>query len=344
MIEINASQGGQMLRTSLALSALTRQPVRVTDIRASRPNPGLKAQHLTAVQTLATICNAELKGTKPGSTAIEFSPKQIKPVNLSVNIQTAGAISLLLQQVQPAALLEEVRLRIAGGTNVAWSPAVEFTQHALFPALRSMGARFELKVVKRGFFPKGQGYVVFSSKKARLPLQPLNLTELGSLQFIEIFSSSASLPEDVSRNQAIAAKHALQHLGVEFRETIESMEQAATIGSSISLFAHFSKGAVLGGSALGAKGKPADAVGREAAQDLLSELQAKQPCDRHLADQLLPFMALARGKSQICCTKLTQHCLANTIVAEKFLPAKFLVEGSLGKPARIAIEGVAFAP
>ncbi|MBN2066980.1 MAG: RNA 3'-terminal phosphate cyclase [Candidatus Diapherotrites archaeon] len=346
-IEIDGSMmegGGQTIRTALALSALARKPVKITKARASRPKPGLKPQHLAAAETLAEICSAGLRGAKPNSTELEFSPNEIKPANLNVRIGTAGSISLLLQQVLPVSLLQEIKLRIVGGTNVAWAPPVEFLQAALFPVLRKSGARLDLKVRKRGFFPKGQGVVHFSSKPAKLPLKPISLTELGGLESIEIVSSSASLPKDVSRNQAVAARHALQHLNLDFIEKIESSEHLATIGSAISVFARFSKGAVLSGSALGMKGKPAEQVGKEAAQALLAELEAKQPCDSHLADQLIPFMALAKGKSEIRATKLTQHCLTNIAVTEKFLPVKFSVRGSLGEPAEISVEGHAFSP
>ncbi len=349
MIEIDGGEGesgGQLTRTALALAALTKQEIRIVNIRAKRPKPGLQQQHLAAVKTLAEICGAQLQGAQLHSTKLLFSPKQIRQVNLNVSIGTAGSVALLLQQILPVALVDEIKLRVIGGTNVAWSPPIEFMQRVLFHSLQKMGARFNLYVNKKGFFPKGMGMVSFSSKPAKLPLRAINLTELGKLEFIEILSSSASLPKEVSRTQAIAARRALQHLNadlnIEFRESIESSEHAETIGSAISAFACFSSGAVLSGSALGEKGKPAERVGEEAARNLLSELGPKQPCDSHLADQLIPFMALAKGKSELRCTKLTQHCLTNIAIVEKFLPVKFAVEGELGKPAKISVEGVAF--
>ncbi len=359
MIEIDGGageSGGQLTRTALALAALTKQEIRIVNIRAKRPKPGLQPQHLAAVKTLAEICGAQLQGAQLHSTRLLFSPKQIRRVNLNVSIGTAGSISLLLSQILPVALVDEIKLRVVGGTNVAYSPPIEFLQRVLFPSLHKMGARLNLYVNKKGFFPKGNGIVSFSSKPAKLPLRSINLTELGELEFVEILSSSASLPTEVSRNQAIAARRALQnplqHIcsnlnagnaeDIEFRESIESSESSATIGSAISIFAHFSRGAVLSGSALGEKGKPAERVGEEAARNLLSELGPKQPCDSHLADQLIPFMALAKGKSELRCTLLSQHCLTNIAVVEKFLPVKFAVEGELGKPAKISVEGAAF--
>jgi RNA 3'-terminal phosphate cyclase len=206
-----------------------------------------------------------------------------------------------------------------------------------------MGFRAGVNVGKRGFFPKGGGVVSFSSRRARLPLKPVNKTDLAPLDFIEIFSSSASLPTSVSRDQVAGARHALRHLNAPFEEFVESAEQSSSIGSSVSVFAHFGS-SVLSGSALGARGKPAEKVGKEAAQALLGEIQPKAPCGSHLADQLLPFMALAKGKSEIFCSRITPHCLANIAVIERFLPVKFIADSPLESPGRISVDGAAFVP
>ncbi len=335
--------GGQILRTSLALSALTGKPLQIKNIRASRPKPGLRPQHLASVETIASICNAELKNAFPGSKELLFTPKQISSANLNINIGTAGSISLLLQQALPAALLQAVKLHVSGGTNVSFSPPIEFLQHALFPSLHKMRARLEAKIGRRGYFPKGNGSVSFSSKPAKLPLKPISLTEFGKIEFVKIFSHCASLPKKVAENQASSARHALQKLNLEFVENIECKERSSTIGSGITLLAYTATGAVLTGSALGKKGLPAEQVGREAAENLLRELTPKKPCDSHLADQLIPFMALARGKSEIHTGSLTRHCQTNIAVVEKFLPVKFKVQGSLGKPTAISVEGVSFS-
>jgi RNA 3'-terminal phosphate cyclase (ATP) len=345
VIEIDGSQGeagGQILRTSLALSALTGKALQIKNIRASRPKPGLRPQHLASVRTIAEICNAELKGASPDSKELSFSPKEISSTNLNVSIGTAGSISLLLQQAMPAALLKEIKLHVSGGTNVPFSPPFEFLQHALLPALRKMGARFEAKLSRRGYFPRGNGLASFSSKPAKLPLKPVSLTNFGKPEFIKLFSHCASLPRKVAENQASSARHALKQLNLEFEETIECRENASTIGSGITLLAFTSTGAVLSGSALGKKGLPAEQVGREAAEKLLKQLAPKKACDSHLADQLIQFMALAKGKSEIQATSLTRHCQTNIAVTEKFLPVKFEVQGSLGKPASISVEGASF--
>jgi len=344
-IEINGSfgeGGGQIIRTSLAMSAIAGMPVEISNIRASRPKPGLRPQHLAAVNTLAEICKADLQNASIGSSSISFKAKKVLPSNITVNIGTAGSISLLLSQVLPVSLLEETKLLAFGGTNVSFSPPIEFLQECLFPALRKMGARFNVIVNRRGYFPKGLGSVSFSSKPARLPLKPISLTDFGKLEFVRIYSHCTSLPKSVAKNQVSSAKYELESLNTEFEEVIECRERSETIGSGITLFARTTSGAVLSGSALGAKALPAEKVGKQAAQNLLAELNAKRACDSHLADQLIPFMALAKGSSELNTTKLTQHCLTNIAVVEKFLPVKFKVQGEKGKPATISVKGIGF--
>jgi len=221
VIEVDGSEGeggGQIVRTALALAAVSNKAVGISNIRANRSKPGLRPQHLAAVETLASICGAELKGAKLGSAELGFKAGKIMPTSLKVNIGTAGSITLLISQVLPVSLLEETGLRVGGGTNVAFSPPIEFLQKALFPALHKMGARLELNTNRRGYFPKGNGLASFSSKPASLPLKPINLTNLGRLEFVKAFSHCASLPKKVAENQASGAKYVLQKLGVEFVE------------------------------------------------------------------------------------------------------------------------------
>lgn len=346
-IEVDGSLGeggGQILRTGLALSALTGKLLHVKNIRGSRPKPGLRPQHLASTKTMASICEAELKGAVPNSRELSFAPKRVKASNLKVNIGTAGSVTLLLQQVLPSALLQETRLLVSGGTNVPFSPPAEFLEHALFPVLNRAGARLGLKLIRRGYYPKGNGAVSFYSRPARLPLKPICLTGSPKPKSVTVFSHCASLPKRVAENQASSAKHALRELNLEFEEFIECRESSSTIGSGITLLAFSEDGFVLSGSALGRKGVPAEHVGREAAERLLEEISQGMPCGSHLADQLIPFMALAKGNSEIHTARLTGHCLTNISIAEKFLPASFRVDGAPGGPAKISVEGTAFTP
>ncbi len=346
-VEIDGSigeGGGQVLRTSFALAALQGKPIKISNIRASRPKPGLSPQHLTALQTLSSICGAGIEGALRGSESVSFIPGEIKDSQLAINIGTAGSISLLLQQLLPAALKSKSRIRIVGGTNVDWSPPIEFMQHLFFPLLKKMGAKFNLSVSKRGYYPKGRGIVTFLSSKAKLPLKPINLDEFQGLQGVSVFSHSSNLPREVSVNQAKSAENLIraEFPDAIFAETIESKNPSDTIGSGITLIASDAGRNKLSGSALGRRGKPAEQVGKEAAEKLLAHIKQGKAVDSFTADQLIPFMALAKGYSTIHCSRLSQHCLTNITVCEKLLGVKFGVKGLIGKQAEISVEGTAF--
>ncbi|MDD5148119.1 MAG: RNA 3'-terminal phosphate cyclase [Candidatus ainarchaeum sp.] len=347
LIEIDASQGeggGQVLRTALALSALLEKPVHIFNVRAGRPAPGLKAQHLAAVNAIAALSKAEIKGNFPRSTDIFFSPKKIVPEKFNVNIGTAGAISLFLQQLLPLGLKNSLDFHVSGGTDVAFAPSICFLQNALFPKLKKAGARFEAKVLAQGFFPKGCGRVFFRSSPSKLPLKPLVFSKAENFSHFECFSSSSGLPQEVSARQARSAKKTLleKFPDADWVERLSSKQEIKeTTGSAIDLFAVF-ENTSLGANALGEKGRQSELVGEEAAKKLVEELSSGNAVDSHCADQLLVFMALAKGASEIRVPRLSQHCLTNISIIEKFLPCKFEIDGALNLPAAIRVEGVSF--
>jgi len=344
IIELDASTGGQIFRYGIGLSALLGRPVRVKNIRKQASNPGLQMQHLTSLSTLSEICSAETKGMRLHSMEIEFSPKQVKEKSVTVNIGTAGSVTLLLQSLLLPSMLKKITLSIIGGTDVPSAPSYYYFKEVLFPLLKRTSARFEIELTQHGFFPKGRGKVFFSSKPARFALKPVFFTERGELQHIKIFSQCSDLPKEVALNQASAAKRELEKLGVDVIEKIFHKQPSETIGSSIDLIAFFSSGAIIGANALGAKGKPAIEVGKEAAKKLFQEIETGKAIDQHLADQLIPFMALADGYSTIHTTKLTEHCISSIRVTESLLPVKFEVKGILNTPAEIFVEGIAWKP
>jgi RNA 3'-terminal phosphate cyclase (ATP) len=343
-LEIDASHGGQVLRSSLALSVLLEKPVHIFNVRAEREKPGLKAHHLAAVNAIAALSKAEVKGNFLQSSEIFFSPNQIVREKFNVNIGTAGAISLFLQQLLPVALKADLNFHVIGGTDVAFAPSICFLQKALFPKLKTMGARLEARVFAQGFFPKGLGRIFFKSSPAKLPLKPIVLGKAEKFANFECFSSSSGLPPEVSSRQAKSAKKILLEKFLEsdwIEHLFSSPARKETIGSSIDVFAVF-ENTVLGANALGEKGKQSEFVGEEAAKNLLQELESGNAIDSHCADQLLIFMALAKGKSEINVSKFTQHCKTNIETIEKFLQCKFEVQGELNRPAAISVEGIAF--
>jgi len=186
--------------------------------------------------------------------------------------------------------------------------------------------------------------VIFSTRPAVFPLKPVSLQEAGSLQSVSLVSHCSSLPSTVANRQVLSAKKALSALNVDFVEEVSAKENGYSKGSGLSLFARFSSGAVLSASALGLTGKTAEAVGLEAAKKLLNQLDLHRPVDMFLADQLVPFMALAKGKSKLSVTQLDEHVFSNIDVCEKLLDCRFEVTGKVNEPGEIFCQGATFVP
>lgn len=340
MIEIDASAGGQVLRTTIGLSALLGKEVTVLNIRKNRPKPGIFPQHLAGIKAMGVLCGATVHGAFNGSTKIVFSPKEFVGTHLNVNIGTAGSTMLLLSELLPACFLEETMLRISGGTDVPFAPSFNYFREVFLYTLSRFNAKTELSLLSYGFYPKGGGAVSFKSHKIK-KLKPINILSCGKLSLIKIFSHSSQIPSSVAKAQAVSARKMIGHLGVEVVEQIDAAQNAGTIGSAIDLVACFDNGVCIGANALGAKGKRAEIVGAEAAQRLLLELGSGAAVDSHMSDQLLPFMALAKGKSAILCANETGHAKSNIQVLEKMLEVEFVKEQK-GNLLEISVQGAGF--
>lgn len=337
MINLDGAEGGgQVLRTALALSALTGEPFRIVNIRAARPQPGLKPQHYTCVKALQELTNAKTDA-QLGGTELMFMPENYKAQNKEIDIGTAGSITLLLQSIiLPAMFSTKTHtLTIKGGTDVQWSMPIDYFANVLLPQLRRY-AGFELKILKRGYYPKGGGEIELKivprfklNNKMTLQqiceqMRPIEITETGKLMMIKgISHASRDLEkQQVAERQAKAAKQLFEHMDIEvqYHDTLST-------GSGIVLWAMYSKDGeeidfgnpvIVGADALGERGKSAEDVGQEAAQKLKRLIEAKVPVDEHLADNLIPFLALARG-SEIKTNDITQHIKTNITVTEAFL-------------------------
>lgn len=308
--------GGQVLRTSLALGAITGQEVIVENIRKNRPKAGLKQQHMTAVKVLAELCNAEVEGVEIGSERVVFKPGEIKGGKIKFDIGTAGSITLLLQTVMPVACFapEKVVFDITGGTDVIWSPSINYIEKVLLPVLGKAGYSAKVEVVKRGFYPVGGGRVKFTVQPAKL--HSIELVETGKLLGIKGISYAAQdLKEaQVAERQANNVKTLIwEEFGVTPKIAVEYNETACP-GSGILLWAEY-ENSVVGGSALGKRGKLAEIVGKEAFENL--KKQKDLVVDEHMGDQLVPYLALAKGESKYRARK-TSHLETNLKVVELF--------------------------
>ncbi|AEK72904.1 RNA 3'-terminal-phosphate cyclase [Thermococcus sp. 4557] len=336
MIVINGSYGeggGQILRTSVALSVITGKPVKIVKIRANRPNPGLRPQHLHGILALKELSNARVKGAQVGSTVLEFIPGKAEARHVHVPIKTAGSVTLVLQALLPAMAFTGGSFEITGGTDVPWSPPVDYLKNVTLYALGKMGIEAEMDLKRRGHYPKGGGLVTGRVEPWE-ERKPLEAAEWRRIERFAGISHATNLPPHVAERQAGAAEERLEELYSAPVEIETEVSRSLGPGSGIVLWAE-TDSLRLGGDALGKRGKPAEVVGREAADELLDQLTGGKAVDRFLGDQLIPFLAFAGG--EIGVTEITSHLITNVWVVEQFLGRVFEVEGEIGGPGTVRV-------
>jgi len=333
MIEIDGSfgeGGGQILRTATALSAVKKIPCRVFNIRKGREKPGLQTQHLLGLRALAELCNGKLKGDYLNSTEIEFYPGEISKEKITIKIPTAGSITLILQTLIPVSLFSKNPIEISfkgGATDTFFSPTIDHFRYVFLKILEKMGAKVEIEVIKRGYYPEGGSEIfvkIFPSK-----LKPLNLIERGKFQKILVISGASEFLKNkkVAERQLMGAREILNPLKLPIEEKVEYYFTACP-GSQIFIGAFF-ENSILGSDGLGKLGKRSEDVGRETALQLLEEEKSKACLDRYLADQILIYMALAPGKSQVSVSQITSHVKTNIWTIQKFLAGEFKIKDNL---------------
>lgn len=351
MLEIDGSMGeggGSVLRYSLALAATQNKPIKIYNIRENRSTPGLGNQHLSAVNALKKLTNAEVKGAELRSKKVTFKPKEIRGNEIKVDIGTAGSTTLILQAVMiPAAFANQpINLEIIGGTDNPSAPPIDYLKNVTLPTIEKIGHQTKLKLVKRGHYPKGGGKI----KAIIKPIESFNslkLSERGKVTKICGNSHCVKLPGHIAKRQAKSAEEKLNEEGYESNVEVEFYEKSEdphlSPGTGIVLWARTESGSVLGSNSLGEKGKPAEKVGREAAERLIRQLETGQAFDRFLTDQLIPYFALASGVSEITTAELTSHTLTNLKLVEKIIGADTTVDGEEGEPGKITVEGIGFS-
>jgi len=339
MIEIDGSYGeggGQILRTALAFSAILKIPFRIKNIRASRRNPGLGNQHLAAVNALARISGAAIEGNKIGSQTLTFIPQEIRPGDYEFRIETAGSITLLLQAIfLPLCLAQgDSTLTLVGGTHVPWSPPFHYFSQIFLPTLKPMKVSAEAMIEKWGFYPKGGGRVQLKINRID-ELKPISLVERGPLRKINGFSAIANLPKHVAeRQREQALKRVRRELKIDPEINILFDAPSVGQGSFLFLFAEY-EGILAGFSSLGARGKPAEKVADEAVDYLKDYIRSNGCVDPHLADQLVLFMALAKGNSSFTTTQMTDHLFTSLWVVGHFVERKIHTRGEPGESGRV---------
>jgi len=338
MLEVDGGEksgSGTILRLSVALAAIRREELHIYNVRGKRSPPGLRPQHLEAVLTAARLCGAGVEGATLGSRELWFRPGEVVGGDVEAEIGTAGSIPMLLLTVLPICVFAKraVRLRVVkGGTDVRNAPTINYLRLVLLPMLRRMGVNAAMTIHRYGYYPVGMGKVSVEVQPCAR-LKPLRVEEFGGVEEIRGFSVCTYLKERrVAERQAAAAGEYLRARGYEASfELLYDESNPLQRGSSIVLWAATDRGALLGGDAIGELRKQSEAVGREAAENILRELDARATVDTHLADMLIPYAALADGESAYLTRSVTEHLETNIWLAREILGARFTLSraGSL---------------
>ena len=332
-IEVDGSQGeggGQILRTAVALSAILRKPVRVDRVRAGRDVPGLRRQHASALWVLSEAVGGKLTGATEGSSTVTFVPGGPRKQALSLDMGTAASITLVLQAIVPAAALSGSRLRLelSGGTDVPWSPTLDYFDRVVRPAYASIGMAFQVAPRRRGYYPRGGGRVTASIEPCD-SISPLQLTSRPEVPGAKLVSRCGRLPRHVAERQLKAAADVLKGSGVKVLSEEVSVDEADSPGSSVLAY-HVGPGTFLGADAIGARGKPAEEVGRDAGMKFISAFRSGAPLDLNLADMVLPLLALAPRPSRVAVPSVTPPLDSGLTLVRQFTGCRWAVEPSSG--------------
>ncbi len=329
MIEIDGSAGeggGQILRTSLALSMCTGLPFTLTKIRAGRAKPGLMRQHLTCVNAAAEISGAEVHGAELNSQSLSFVPGPVRAGDYTFNVGTAGSCTLVLQTVWPALLMVDApsRLKLGGGTHNPMAPPFHFLERSYAPLMRRLGANVELTLRRMGFYPAGGGDIEVTIWPAQDKLQPFDLKDRGAKveSYAECFAPA--LPRSVARRELDQLGAALGWRAEQLREA-PARQNEGPGNALMATLVYENLSEVFTG--FGEKGVSAEKV----VHDLVREVRAYQVREAalgpHLADQWALPLAIAVWKRQCeasyTCTELTPHARTNFEVIKRFLPVRF---------------------
>jgi RNA 3'-terminal phosphate cyclase (ATP) len=327
--------GGQILRTSLTLSLVTGRPFHLRNVRARRPKPGLHPQHLMCVRAAARIGGATVRGDRLGSTDLVFEPGDVVAGEYHFSIGTAGATGLVLQTLYlPLALRGDApsHVRIEGGTHVTASPCFHFLDTTWRAYMALLGMEVRLSMSRPGFYPRGGGQVEAWIQPSRR-LRGLELLERGPVARVSGFSAVGRLPGHIAERQARRARQRLEETGLEADVHEEAWQNGP--GTVLGLIVETAPVPALF-FGLGERGKPAERVADEAADQALAYLAAAPAVvDPHSADQIVLPLAVAAGPSAYSVSEVTRHLCTNIEVIRRFVDREIVCDGDEGQPGTV---------
>jgi RNA 3'-terminal phosphate cyclase (ATP) len=340
MIDIDGAQGeggGQVLRTSLALSLITGKAFRLRNIRAGRARPGLQAQHLMSVQAAAKIGKAKLRGASLGSSDLTFEPGHVSAGDYHFEIGTAGATSLVLHTIYlPLTLAgNPSNVSIEGGTHVKASPCFDFLARTWAAYVRVLGIRIDMQIDRAGFYPRGGGMIRASIEPTAriLPFPGMTSTSVGHATIV---GGVAGLLAHVGERLVQTAVDRLRELTLEVGVKRETWQGGPGCMLGIELPTEPAPTFLF---SLGEKGKPAEAVAHEAVDQVAKFLAIESlGVDEHSADQLLLPLALADGRSEFRVSANSSHLLTNAAIVQLFVDRRIVIDAAEGMPGKVTVE------
>ena len=338
MIYVDGAQksgSGTIVRFAVGLATLLGDELHLTNIRAKREKPGLRPQHLKALEALQQICQGSLDGGEISSKEIRFRPGgEIKSGYYEWDIGTAGSTTLLAITLLPAACFSTgaMSFKISGGLFQDFAPSAYHMQYVLFPMLNKMGITARLSVVRPGYVPRGGGVIEVAVEPVKGKIKPIRLPNQGDVVRIEGTALSSHLKQKrVSERMAEKCSELLRSKGYRAQIEIVHDTQALQRGATLAVYAKTSSGCIIGADRAGEPRRTSEDIGRYVARHLIEDLATGATVDRYLADQLIFYAALADGVSEYRIPRLTEHVETNLWLVESILGAKTEVNKNLVK-------------
>ncbi len=355
--------GGQIIRTSVSLAAITGRALEITNIRAGRSKPGLQAQHLTSVLSAAALCAATVNGAEIGSKYLRFVPgvpTTKRDFHFDVSAArgggSAGATGLVVQTLLiPLAHLQSrvtvndaapeagrhrevhsASATVLGGTHVPMAPTADYLEAVYLPALQRLGLETTLTIPRAGFFPRGGGEVELTLSRPQID-KPLDLVERGRLLKIRVIITTSELPGHVAARGRDALLKTLRGYGVPIDVDLRDLPGGGA-GAAILIVAECENG--LGGwTGIGERGKPMERVAEGALHDFQKWFASTAAIDEHLSDQLVLPCALIDGESRWTTPTVTEHLRTVLAIVERFLPITYRIEERADGTGLVVLQG-----
>ena len=349
MLTIDGSTGeggGQILRSALTISTIIKKPIKITNIRTKRNNPGLRHQHVTTIKLLSKLFNTHIENAELGAEWINISfdkssenHDEIDKDTYNVDIGTAGSIPLLLQTIIPSIAISQknILIQLTGGTDVKFSPTIDYIKYVMREAFNRIGILFDVDIIKRGFYPNGKGIVNIEIQKAK------NLKPIDFCNFREtnphIISIVGRLPKHVNDRQISSALSNLEKNGIKCEKYKSSIENSEGPGSSILVYSLSESGIYLGADSIGEKNLKAETVGYNVSKKYIEEFKFRACIDKHLADMLVLPLSFVNEKSRYKISSISNHLLTNLEIIKKINGMEYQIEKIAESEFIITIKG-----